>query len=176
MSSTWVNHPSYAPPATNFDVCIIDVGESIYDAATAAGADSSKVAAACLPTAAPVHGSACWVAGWGTTSSGGSQPDILQSVGVNIMSDDYCRANTSPGFSMQDDEMCGGLPDCNGDNLTDEGKDSCQGDSGGPLICNANNQAVITGIVSWGIGCADAGFPGVYGDVHAYLDWINANS
>merc|ERR1711935_393292 len=50
ISSNWVNHDSYAPDGgTNFDVCIIDVGESIYDAATAAGADSS----------------ACWVGGWG---------------------------------------------------------------------------------------------------------------
>jgi len=177
QSGTFINHPSYAPPATNFDVCIIDVGQSIWDAATAAGADSSKVAAACLPSAAATHGDACWVAGWGTTSSGGSQPNILQSVGVNIMSDDYCNANTSPGFALSgSDELCAGLPDCNGNNLTDEGKDSCQGDSGGPLICNVGGQATITGIVSWGIGCADEGFPGVYGEVFDYLSWINSNS
>ena len=37
---------------------------------------------------------------------------------------------------IQDDEMCGGIPDIDGNGWTDSGVDSCQGDSGGPLICN----------------------------------------
>ena len=37
---------------------------------------------------------------------------------------------------IQDDEMCGGIPDVDGNGWTDSGADSCQGDSGGPLICN----------------------------------------
>ena len=36
----------------------------------------------------------------------------------------------------KDDEMCGGMPDIDGNGWTDSGVDSCQGDSGGPLICN----------------------------------------
>ena len=131
-SSTFINHPSYNPGvSTNFDVCIIDVGQSIYDAATANGADSSKVAAACLPTAPATVGDACWVSGWGTLSSGGSSPNIQQSVGVNIFSDDYCNANSMNDFALSgSDELCAGTPDCNGNDLTDGGKDSCQGDSG----------------------------------------------
>merc|ERR1711944_253240 len=48
------------------------------------------------------------------------------------------------------------------------GKDSCQGDSGGPMTYNG----VHVGIVSWGRGCALAGYPGVYAQTDAFLSWI----
>jgi secreted trypsin-like serine protease len=41
------------------------------------------------------------------------------------------------------------------------GKDTCQGDSGGPLTGGANN-TVLTGITSWGRGCARPNLFGVY--------------
>lgn len=44
-----------------------------------------------------------------------------------------------------------------------------QGDSGGPLVCSGK----FEGIVSWGIGCAYARYPGVYTKVRNYLSWIN---
>lgn len=53
---------------------------------------------------------------------------------------------------------------CAGDHTAD----SCKGDSGGPAV--ADNK--IYGIISWGNGCAEQSFPGVYTKVRNYHDWI----
>lgn len=52
------------------------------------------------------------------------------------------------------------------------GKDSCQGDSGGAITINGTQ----VGIVSWGYGCAEEGYPGVYSNVAALADYIIANT
>ena len=44
-----------------------------------------------------------------------------------------------------------------------------QGDSGGPLT---NDQNELVGIVSWGRGCARAGYAGVYTRTANYINWI----
>ena len=88
---------------------------------------------------------------------------------MNTFSTDYCDENTHYTGWLRPDEQCAGVPDMDGNGLSEAGTDSCLGDSGGPLVCDVDGKYVLTGIVSWGSGCAEEGYPGVYGRVHSYL-------
>jgi secreted trypsin-like serine protease len=73
----------------------------------------------------------------------------------------------SIGGSIDRRNLCAGLPK--------GGRDSCQGDSGGPLMAQTpQGEWRQIGIVSWGHGCAQAGFPGIYTRVSAFADWIQS--
>ena len=130
---------------------------------------SNDVKPACLPAAnfAPdTTGQKCYVSGWGTLNSGAqSLPTALQYVDVPMITNAKC--NQGYGGAIKDNMICAGYDQ--------GGKDSCQGDSGGPLVCNVDGVAIITGVVSWGAGCAAAGKAGVYCRVTTFLDWIKAN-
>lgn len=49
---------------------------------------------------------------------------------------------------------------------------SFQGDSGGPLVCNVKGAWLQLGIISRGLGCARADFPGIYTRVQYYQSWL----
>lgn len=100
------------------------------------------------------------VTGWGVTEEGGGElAENLQVVQVSVVSNEDCAAAYGDD-NITDRMLCAGVPE--------GGKDSCQGDSGGPL--SANN--TLLGIVSWGYGCAEQGYPGVYSNVTSLRDYV----
>uniref|UniRef100_H2L3H1 Peptidase S1 domain-containing protein n=1 Tax=Oryzias latipes TaxID=8090 RepID=H2L3H1_ORYLA len=110
-------------------------------------------------------GTTVWVTGFGTLSSGGQEVTCLQEVSVPIVSNSQC----SSSYSLTSNMMCAGL--------TQGGKDSCQGDSGGPLVSKNNDSRwVQAGVVSFGYGCAQPNFPGVYARVSEYQTWISSRT
>ena len=50
--------------------------------------------------------------------------------------------------------------------------DTCQGDSGGPLTLKQGDRYVLLGVTSYGFGCADSRYAGIYARVQGFLPWI----
>lgn len=81
---------------------------------------------------------------------------------VNYIDSETCN-NLYDGDIVDSVMLCAGVPG--------GGKDSCQGDSEGPILDQDSTQI---GVVSWGYGCAQANYPGVYSRVSGVKDWIDA--
>ena len=106
-------------------------------------------------------GSPLTVAGWGTTSSGGSVSPRLKAATIYV--DEQC-GSYGPGLVFDEEMFCAAAPQT----------DSCQGDSGGPVVVERFGATYLAGVVSWGFGCAEAAYPGVYTRVSNYVEWVES--
>jgi len=163
--SSWsdliINHPSYNSRTTSHDFGLIRLQTPMQL--------NSCVGTIALPASDAPSGTSCWITGWGTLSSGGGVPSVLQEAQVTTISNTACYEEYSYTSSDIDDSMlCAQGINANGD-ITD----ACQGDSGGPLVCNIDGQWAIYGATSWGYGCAGAVYPGVWARIHYALGWID---
>ncbi|XP_063620673.1 trypsin CFT-1-like [Cydia splendana] len=170
--SQLVVHAGYSPNTLDNDIAIVRLATAaVYSNSVApvsiAGANYNLA-----------DGTVVTTIGWGTLTSGGSAPEQLQHVDINIISQVYCSAQyawlkTQPGFQnwpdITENMVCAGIQ-------YHGGKDACQGDSGGPLSHPVQSSHVLYGLVSWGYGCAHHDFPGVNVRVSRYTDWIVANA
>ncbi|XP_072262953.1 plasma kallikrein-like [Pyxicephalus adspersus] len=120
--------------------------------------------AICLPPRQDfVTSGKCWITGWGYTEESGTTADVLQKAEVPVKSSTECQKSYSD-VKLSDKVICAGY---------EQGDiDSCKGDSGGPLVCEVEKTWYLTGITSWGEGCARPDKPGVYTKVTEYIEWI----
>ena len=109
-------------------------------------------------------GTMATIAGFGVTESGGEQPEVLQEAEVPITPDDVA-AEAYPYFIEGVDPLFGGFESDTqvAAGFPEGGVDTCQGDSGGPLLVPAGGDFRLVGDTSYGRGCAEPGYPGVYG-------------
>lgn len=103
--------------------------------------------------------------------------DTLLQAEVRVTSTDQCNKNYSKleisWLNIDEHFLCASDPQGK--------KDACQGDSGGPLMWN-NQQGLLEhltsekwyqlGLVSFGHGCANSQYPGVYTRISYYMPWI----
>ena len=111
-------------------------------------------------------GTLATIAGFGVTESGGDSPDVLQEAQVPIV-DDATSADAYDSFENRT-QIGAGFPQ--------GGVDTCQGDSGGPLMVPVSGGFRLVGDTSYGNGCAEPGYPGIYGRVAdtTLREWIRS--
>ena len=114
----------------------------------------------------PTPGQELTVIGMGDLGDGAYLfPEVLQYVEVFASSSEECLAAYGASDINDDVMFCAGVPG--------GGKDSCQGDSGGPIVIADGDTHLLVGVVSFGIGCALPGYPGVYARVSSAYNWIH---
>nr|XP_046237794.1 coagulation factor X [Scatophagus argus] len=102
------------------------------------------------------------VSGFGRIGEGRQPSAILQRLTIPYVDRLTCFESTQLRISTR--MFCAGYDEI--------AKDACQGDSGGPHVTRYRGTYFITGIVSWGEGCARKGKYGVYTQVSKYVTWI----
>jgi trypsin len=144
-------NPTYNPAHTANDAALIRLTTNVPAGVTPISLASNN--------AYDASGTKVSVAGWGATIATRpfDYPNMLMQADIQIQADSICgNRRHSYGTLFRAVSML-----CAGNNQVPV-KDSCYGDSGGPLFANTSGNPVEVGIVSWGRGCAQLGFPGIY--------------
>ncbi|ESO95863.1 hypothetical protein LOTGIDRAFT_175076 [Lottia gigantea] len=149
-------HPNYNAQNLRNDIAVLTLSSQVTE--------SDRIKPICWASRGYTNNEEAIVIGWGTLTEGGSSPNNLQEVSKPILSTSSCSSLVS-GFDSNT-MLCSGL--ING------GKDACQGDSGGPLFTSRGGIYELTGVVSWGYGCARPNNPGVYADTYKLGSWVDS--
>jgi secreted trypsin-like serine protease len=165
--------PYYNPITNNLDVGLLTLARPLWSGPSPSIDGTSRIAplpidpeqATAATDVQPGQSIVATVSGWGDVnpapSSGPGYPNALQSVQVPLVSEALCGEDYA-GIeqTITPSMLCAGG--------SRPRTDSCYGDSGGPLVVNRGAPAdapgdyVLVGLVDFGNGCAQPGFPGVY--------------
>ncbi|XP_026547286.1 venom prothrombin activator notecarin-D1 [Notechis scutatus] len=152
-------HQNFDRVAYDYDIAIIRMKTPIQF--------SENVVPACLPTAdfaneVLMKQDSGIVSGFGRIRFKEPTSNTLKVITVPYVDRHTCMLSSD--FRITQNMFCAGY-----DTLP---QDACQGDSGGPHITAYRDTHFITGIISWGEGCARKGKYGVYTKVSRFIPWI----
>lgn len=163
-----VVHPDYDGISEDHDVALIRLSSPL-------ALKKRSIEIIALPTSKPTAGSTGRITGWGSTwmfDEYGTPvnyygtplyPTVLQGTDISVQSDSVCQEELPDGSWNSVTMLCATTPDFM--------RDTCYGDSGGPLATRVRGRWELSGITSWGVGCAWLS-SGVYANVAHYRDWI----
>jgi hypothetical protein len=159
-------HPAYNPSTFDFDIALVQLKDKITDIAP------GNMAVVIRREQEPIFaedGARSFVTGWGDMTGKSTFPYALRHVAVPIVNRNRCNSAKSYDGQITLRMLCAGL--------TGGGRDSCQGDSGGPLVVESRSgrRRIQAGIVSWGTGCAEPFFYGVYTRLAVLENWVSAH-
>merc|ERR1719188_2463519 len=160
-SQRLIMHPQYNSWTMSNDIALIQLSSPMQL--------NGCVGTVCIPSSDVSPGTECWITGWGTLSSGGRSPTILQEAQVTVLSNRDCQNSGYPADEIDSTMLC-----AQGRNKDGGITDACQGDSGGPLVCSSGGTWTVYGATSWGYGCAASNYPGVWARVHQFTSWIDS--
>ena len=109
-------------------------------------------------------GSLLRIFGWGTSSfdpKGAVSNNLLYAF-VGVVDRSQCNEAGAYNGLVDGSMFCAGLG----------AGDACQGDSGGPAVGYVSGTPSLVGVTSWGVGCNEKKFPGVYVNVAKFAGWI----
>lgn len=153
-----IHHPDFHWLTLDYDVGLLKVSRDIEFT------DSIQpIALVSLENENVLDGALLRVSGYGATQVPTEDQTLLRAVTVPKISNERCieKYIEYQFFPINDNMLCAGF--------VEGGQDACNGDSGGALV-NEHGEAV--GVVSWGIGCAQPGYPGVYARVSFVREFI----
>ncbi|MGI8802341.1 MAG: S1 family serine peptidase [Solirubrobacteraceae bacterium] len=173
--------PSYDPRTADSDVAVVTLSRPLYSGSPRPDGTATVAPIALItpslaarfanPNVTPAE--PVVVSGWGETTAlgvgaqdnSGNLPQQLQAVRTHLVPDATCASQYAglggigvPPITSR--MLCAG--ELGG------GIDACSGDSGGPLVVDINNPIgppgdyVLAGLIDFGAGCAQPGYPGVY--------------
>jgi secreted trypsin-like serine protease len=163
----------YEPSTSELDVGLLTLARPLWSGPTPSvnGVDTiapltvDAALASTYSSQQPEQALMATISGWGDVNpaptDGPSYPSALHSAQVPLVSESLCGEDYAGIEQTITPQMI-----CAGNSR--RRTDSCYGDSGGPLVVDRDSPAdppadyVLVGLVDFGNGCAQPGYPGVY--------------